>query len=129
MSHAVAWPNLRRNLIAILRGVTPDEAVPLTQMLAECGFDAVEIPLNSPDPLESIARVAAALPPGMLLGAGTVLTPERVATVHAAGARFLIAPNFDPPVVQAATRLGMASMPGVFTPTETFAALEAGASA
>ena len=128
MTVPVAWPPLRRNLVAILRGVRPDEAVALAAVLVEAGFDALEIPLNSPDPLQSIRLVAAAMPGHILVGAGTVLTAERVAAVHEAGARMLIAPNFNPEVVAMASRLGMASMPGVFTPTEAFAALMAGAS-
>ncbi len=126
---SVPWPSLRRHLVAILRGVTPGEAVALGEALVESGFDALEIPLNSPDPLDSIRRLAAALPPHVLLGAGTVLTAERVEAVHAAGARLLISPNVNPAVLAAGRRLGMASMPGIFTPTEAFAALEAGASA
>ena len=128
MTEPVAWPSLRRNLVAILRGVRPDEAVALAEVLVEAGFDALEIPLNSPDPLDSIGLVAAAMPRHVLVGAGTVLTAERVTAVHEAGARMLLAPNFNPEVVAEATRLGMASMPGVFTPTEAFGALAAGAS-
>ena len=128
MTEPVAWPPLRRNLIAILRGIRPDEAVALAQVLVETGFDALEIPLNSPDPLHSIRLVAAAMPRHVLVGAGTVLTAERVAAVHQAGARMLIAPNFNPEVVAMAGRLGIATMPGVFTPTEAFSALAAGAS-
>ena len=124
----VPWPRLARNLIAILRGVTPGEAVPLALALVESGFDAIEVPLNSPDPLDTIARLVAALPPHVLLGAGTVLTAERVGAVHAAGGRLIVAPNFDAGVLQEAGRLGMVSMPGVFTPTEAFGALAAGAS-
>ena len=122
------WPRLARNLVAILRGITPQEAVPIAMALAESGFDAIEVPLNSPDPLDTIARLAAALPPHVLLGAGTVLTAERVAAVHAAGGRLIVSPNCDPAVIQAAGQRGMVSMPGVFTPTEAFAALAAGAS-
>jgi len=122
------WPKLARNLIAILRGITPDEAVPIGLALVEAGFDAIEVPLNSPDPLDTIARLVQALPPHILLGGGTVLTPEGVAAIHAVGGRLIVAPNFNPRVVEAAERLGLVSMPGVFTPTEAFAALEAGAS-
>lgn len=125
---AVPWPRLTRNLIAILRGVRPDEAVPIAMALVESGFDAIEVPLNSPEPLGTIARLVAALPARVLLGAGTVLTAARVRDVHAAGGRLIVAPNFDPDVVREAGRLGMTSMPGVFTPTEAFGALAAGAS-
>jgi 2-dehydro-3-deoxyphosphogalactonate aldolase len=128
MRRVIAWPRLARNLVAILRGITPAEAVPIGLALVESGFDAIEVPLNSPDPLETIARLVAALPPHILLGAGTVLTPDRVAAVHQAGGRLIVAPNFNAEVVREAGRLGMVSMPGVFTPTEAFAALAAGAS-
>ena len=129
MTDAVAWPSLRRHLVAILRGIRPEEAVEFGQVLVESGFDALEVPLNSPEPLDSIGRLAAALPGHVLLGAGTVLTGERVVAVYEAGARLLISPNFNPEVVTAAGRLGLPSMPGVFTPSEAFAALAAGASA
>ena len=129
MTASVPWPALRRHLVAILRGVKPDEAVALGEVLVESGFDALEVPLNSPEPIESIRRLAAALPPGILLGAGTVLSAERVAAVHEAGARMVISPNSDPAVLTAAGRLGIPSMPGVFTATEAFGALAAGASA
>ncbi len=124
----VPWPPLRRNLVAILRGVRPGEALPLAQALVQSGFDAIEVPLNSPDPLDTLARLVAGLPPHVLLGAGTVLTAERAAAVHALGGRLIVAPNFDAGVVREAGRLGMVSLPGVLTPTEAFAALAAGAS-
>jgi 2-dehydro-3-deoxyphosphogalactonate aldolase len=122
------WPTLTRNLIAILRGIRPQEALPIARTLVEAGFDAIEVPLNSPDPLDTIARLVQALPPHILLGGGTVLAPDRVCAIHDAGGRLIVAPNFDPAVVQQAARLGLVSMPGVFTPTEAFAALAAGAS-
>lgn len=124
----VPWPRLTRNLIAILRGITPGEAVAVAQALVESGFDAIEVPLNSPEPLDTIARLVAALPAHVLLGAGTVLTAKQVGAVHAAGGRLIVSPNFDAEVVREAGRLGMVSMPGVFTPTEAFGALAAGAS-
>jgi 2-dehydro-3-deoxyphosphogalactonate aldolase len=126
--HAVPWPKLGRNLIAILRGVTPAEGVEIGAVLAESGFDAIEVPLNSPEPLDTIGRMVAALPRHVLIGAGTVLTAEQVAAVHGVGGRLIVSPNFDPAVVGTTTRLGMVSMPGVFTPTEAFGALAAGAS-
>ena len=125
---AAPWPKLRRNLVAILRGIKPAEAVPLALSLVASGFDAIEVPLNSPDPLDTIARLVAALPAHVLLGAGTVLSAERVRAVHAAGGRLIVSPNFQAEVVREAGRLGMVSLPGVFTPTEAFAALAAGAS-
>jgi 2-dehydro-3-deoxyphosphogalactonate aldolase len=122
------WPKLTRNLIAILRGIKPDEAVPIALALVAAGFDAIEVPLNSPDPLDTIARLVQALPPHILLGGGTVLAAEGVSAIHAAGGRLIVAPNFNPNVVAAAGRLGLVCMPGVFTPSEAFAALAAGAS-
>ena len=124
----IPWPRLNRNLIAILRGIRPDEAVPLALTLVQSGFDAIEVPLNSPDPLDTIARLVAALPAHVLLGGGTVLSADRVAAVHAAGGTLIVSPNFQPEVVREAGRLGMVSMPGVLTPTEAFGALAAGAS-
>lgn len=113
-------------LVAILRGITPPEAQPVGQVLVASGWRLIEVPLNSPDPLASIAALAAALPQAVV-GAGTVLHPAQVALVHAAGGRLIVAPNFNPDVVREAVRLGMACLPGVFTATEAFAALAAGA--
>lgn len=113
-------------LVAILRGVRPAEAQPVGAALADDGWRVIEVPLNSPQPLDSIAALARALPQAVV-GAGTVLRPEQVAPVHAAGGRLVVAPNFNPAVVREAARLGMACLPGVFTATEAFAALEAGA--
>jgi 2-dehydro-3-deoxyphosphogalactonate aldolase len=114
-------------LIAILRGLRPDEAPAIGAALAGEGWRLVEVPLNSPQPLESIARLAATLP-GVLVGAGTVLHAGEVREVHAAGGRLVVAPNFDAAVVEAARALGMVCLPGVATATEAFAALAAGAS-
>jgi len=114
-------------LVAILRGITPQEARPVGQALVEAGWRLLEVPLNSPDPLASIAALAAAFPQA-LVGAGTVLHPGQVARVHAAGGRLIVAPNFNAEVVREAVRLGMWCLPGVFTATEAFAALDAGAS-
>lgn len=113
-------------LVAILRGITPPEAQPVGQALVAAGWRLIEVPLNSPDPLASIAALAAAFPQAMV-GAGTVLHPAQVALVHAAGGRLIVAPNFNPEVVREAMRLGMQCLPGVFTATEAFAALDAGA--
>jgi 2-dehydro-3-deoxyphosphogalactonate aldolase len=124
----IPWPKLTRNLIAILRGIKPDDAVPIALALVEAGFDAIEVPLNSPDPLDTIARLVHALPTHILLGGGTVLAPDGVIAIHRAGGRLIVAPNFNPDVVAHASRLGLVCMPGVFTPTEAFAALAAGAS-
>ncbi len=123
------WPALRRNLVAILRGVRPDEAVAIGEALVAAGFDAIEVPFNSPEPLDSIAGLVRALPAEVLVGAGTVLDAGSVDAVHKAGGRLIVSPNMDPAVIGRAASLGMASLPGVFSPSEAFAALAAGASA
>jgi 2-dehydro-3-deoxyphosphogalactonate aldolase len=113
-------------LVAILRGLTPPEAQPVGQALVASGWRLIEVPLNSPDPLASIAALASAFSQAVV-GAGTVLHPAQVALVHAAGGRLVVAPNFNLDVVREAVRLDMACLPGVFTATEAFAALDAGA--
>lgn len=113
-------------LIAILRGLTPPEAPAIGSALVAAGFRLLEVPLNSPQPLDSIARLAQAFPEA-LVGAGTVLTAGQVRDVHAAGGRLVVAPNCDTDVVRESVRLGMACLPGIATPTEAFAALAAGA--
>ena len=113
-------------LVAILRGLTPDEAKSVGAALVASGWRLIEVPLNSPDPLSSIRALAAQFP-NALVGAGTVLQPQQVSEVHAAGGRMIVAPNFHPGVVREAVRLGMVCLPGVFTATEAFAALDAGA--
>lgn len=113
-------------LIAILRGLTPEEAPAIGQTLVGHGFAMIEVPLNSPQPLLSIAALAREFP-NILIGAGTVLTPQQVREVHGAGGRLIVAPNFNPQVVAEALALGMVVLPGVATATEAFAALEAGA--
>jgi 2-dehydro-3-deoxyphosphogalactonate aldolase len=113
-------------LVAILRGITPAEAVPVGQVLVDAGFRVIEVPLNSPDPLASISALAHAFPQAMV-GAGTVLRRQQVGPVQAAGGRLVVAPNFSAEVVQEARDLGLACLPGVATPTEAFAALDAGA--
>tara|TARA_R110001599_G_scaffold56398_2_gene155995 strand:+ start:31 stop:669 length:639 start_codon:yes stop_codon:yes gene_type:complete len=113
-------------LVAILRGLTPAEAPAIGEALADAGFGVLEVPLNSPQPLESIATLARAHPHS-LVGAGTVLTAEQVREVHAAGGQLIVSPNFNAAVVHEAIGLGMVCLPGIATPTEAFAALEAGA--
>jgi 2-dehydro-3-deoxyphosphogalactonate aldolase len=120
--HFVALP-----LIAILRGILPDSAVPIGQSLLDAGFHVIEIPLNSPEPLESIRRLAAAFGDRARIGAGTVLTVAQVHDVAAAGGTLIVSPNANPNVIRAAKAAGLWSAPGVATPTEGFAALEAGA--
>lgn len=115
----------RMPLIAILRGMRPEEAPWVLETLA--GFSILEVPLNSPRPLESIAYLVRHAPPGVLIGAGTVLTEAEVADVAATGAKLIIAPNYAPPVIAAAKARGLIALPGVATPTEAFAALAADA--
>lgn len=113
-------------LVAILRGLKPAEADAMGDVLFEAGFRLIEVPLNSPQPFDSIARLRRRLPQAVV-GAGTVLTAAEVCDVAAAGGELVVAPNFDRDVVVETVRLGMTSMPGIMTPTEAFAALAAGA--
>lgn len=117
----------RMPLIAILRGVTPDDVVPIGRALAEAGFAVIEVPLNSPEPIESIRRLQDALGTSCLIGAGTVMTERQVTEVASAGARLIVMPHGDPTVVRAAKAAGLFCLPGVATPTEGFAALANGA--
>lgn len=113
-------------LVAILRGLTPEEAPAVGDAIVESGFRLLEVPLNSPRPLESLALLSQRFPQA-LVGAGTVLTAQQVRNVHAAGGELIVAPNFNAEVVAEAKRLGLVSLPGVMTPTEAFGALAAGA--
>ena len=113
-------------LVAILRGLLPADAVAVGQALVAQGMSLIEVPLNSPQPLTSIAALSAALPDA-LVGAGTVLTPQQVRDIHAAGGQLIVSPNFNAEVVAEAVRLGLICLPGVMTPSEAFAALAAGA--
>ena len=115
--------------IAIIRGVEPEQAVEVTRVFGESGFDVVEVPLNSPKPLESIRRMAEAFGDELLIGAGTVLTVKDVNDVAEAGGKLIVSPNTNPEVIRETKRLGLMSVPGVMTPTECFAALDAGADA
>lgn len=114
-------------LVAILRGVTPGEVVPIGRVLVEVGFRLIEVPLNSPDPIESIRRLAAALGNTATVGGGTVLSCADAAAVAAAGGSLVVSPTMHPGVIAATRAAGMLSGPGVCTPTEAFAAIEAGA--
>jgi 2-dehydro-3-deoxyphosphogalactonate aldolase len=120
--HLAALP-----LIAILRGVRPDEAGAIGQALLEVGFRAIEVPLNSPQPLESIAALAAAFGERALIGAGTVLDAGAVPRIAAAGGRLVVMPHADRPIIGAAKAQGLLCIPGVATPTEALGALAAGA--
>ncbi len=117
------------SLVAILRGVRPEEVLDVAQVLVESGFRAIEVPLNSPDPLRSIERLAARLDASVLVGAGTVMSAADVDAVHAAGARLVLSPHRDVAVIRRTRERGLLSMPGVATPSEAFEALAAGAHA
>lgn len=123
------WPRLDRGLVAILRGLRPEEAPAIAAALVEAGFGAIEVPLNSPDPFTSIARIAADHGDRLLVGAGTVLTPDDVDRLADAGGRLLVSPNIDVDVMARAAAHGLVTMPGVFTPTEALRAVRSGASA
>lgn len=123
---ALAQAMAQLPLIAILRGLTPAEAPAIGQALVDSGFALIEVPLNSPEPLESIAALTKLFPQA-LIGAGTVLNTQQVKDVHAAGGRLIVSPNFNLAVVTQALALGMVVLPGVATPSEAFAALDAGA--
>ncbi len=118
---------MERNIIAILRGVTPDEVLGIGSALIAAGITKIEVPLNSPEPFDSISRLAEAFGGSALIGAGTVLTADEVGKVKAAGGRLVVSPNCDPEVITATKAAGLLSYPGVMTPSECFAALKAGA--
>lgn len=116
-------------LVAIIRGVRPDEVETISEALIESGIRIIEVPLNSPDPLESISRLARRFGRRALIGAGTVLRPEQVAEVADAGGRIVVSPSSNMEVIQRTLAAGMVSVPGFFTASEAFAALDAGAHA
>lgn len=118
---------MSREIIAILRGVTPPEAVDMTAVLIEAGITRIEVPLNSPDPLTSIAEMARTFSDQAAIGAGTVLDPADVARVQSAGGTLIVSPDCNPDVITATRQAGLKSYPGVMTPTECFTALRAGA--
>ena len=128
-SQRFAAASARLPLVAILRGLTPNEAVPIAHTLYDAGFRLIEVPLNSPEPLRSIAAIRAALDSDALVGAGTVLSVQAVAQVRAAGGELIVMPHADCTVIRAAKAAGAICLPGIATPTEAFAALEAGADA
>jgi 2-dehydro-3-deoxyphosphogalactonate aldolase len=118
---------MTRKIIAILRGITPEEAGPICAGLIEAGISTIEIPLNSPRPLQSIEMLARTFGGSATIGAGTVLTAQQVRDVAAAGGQIIVSPNFDAEVVATSKTSGLQSWPGVLTPSECFAALKAGA--
>ena len=121
-THFAACP-----LVAVLRGLTPDEAPAVADALVDAGITLIEVPLNSPDPFRSIAQLADRYGDRAVIGAGTVLTVADVARVADAGGVLVVSPNTDPAVIGASVAAGMISLPGYFTPSEGFAALAAGA--
>jgi len=125
----VPFPPMKRPLVAILRGIKPDEVEGIVDGLIESGMTAIEIPLNSPEPFSSIAIAVKKAPAEILIGAGTVLTPEDVERLHDVGGRLMVSPNVDPEVIASAWDRGMVTMPGVFTATEALLAAKSGASA
>jgi len=118
---------MSRPIIAILRGVTPAEAASIGQCLIRSGIDRIEVPLNSPDPLDSIGILAREFGEDALIGAGTVLTATEVDMVNMVGGKLIVSPNCDTEVISRTAELGLQSWPGVYSPTEAFAALKAGA--
>lgn len=118
---------MSRPLIAILRGLRPDEATGIGQALIDAGIDRIEVPLNSPDPFDSIVNLAAAFGDKAEIGAGTVLTMAQVGRVKEAGGQMVVSPDTNADVIRTTKALGMNSYPGILTPTEAFAALAAGA--
>lgn len=118
---------MSREIIAILRGITPDEAVPVADALIEAGITRIEVPLNSPDPFDSIGKMLDAHADVAMIGAGTVLDVQAVERLHQMGAHMVVSPDANVSVIAATKQAGMMSFPGVMTPTECFAALHAGA--
>lgn len=116
-------------LIAILRGLEPEQAIPVGEILIDAGFRTIEVPLNSPKPLESIKRLAEAFSDRAIIGAGTVLQANDIGAVAKAGGRLVVMPHADISLIRKADHLGLFCIPGVATPTEAFAALDAGADA
>ena len=116
-----------RNIVAILRGIAPADAEAVTAALIDAGITKIEVPLNSPGPFDSIARMVRGFGDGAIIGAGTVLTVEDVARVRDAGGRLVVSPDANPQVIHATKSAGLLSYPGVMTPTECFVALRAGA--
>ena len=129
MTAPAPWPRLRRDLVAILRGIRPDEVEAVAGTLVVAGFEAIEVPLNSPEPFRSIERLARRFGAEVLVGAGTLLDPEDADRLGDAGGRLMVSPNLDEAVLRRAAALGLVTLPGVFTATEALAAVRIGASA
>lgn len=129
MTSSITWPSLRRNLVAILRGIKPEEIEAAVDALIEAGFEAIEVPLNSPDPFLSIEKARRLAPENVLIGAGTVLEVAQVDRLHGVGGNLLVTPNVEPDVIRRAVGHGMVTMPGVFTATEALLAAKSGAAA
>lgn len=125
---SIPFPPIKRPLVAILRGIKPDEALSIVSALLEADMTAIEIPLNSPEPFRSIEIAAKRAPTDVLIGAGTVLTPADVDRLHDVGGRLMVSPNVDVDVLARARHHAMITMPGVFSPTEALLAARAGAS-
>ena len=125
----IAWPSLKRNLVAILRGIKPEEIEGVVSVLVEAGFEAIEVPLNSPEPFVSIERARRLAPASCLIGAGTVLEVAQVDRLKDVGGNLLVTPNVEPAVIERAVVHGMVTMPGVFTATEALLAARSGAAA
>ncbi|MDG1430819.1 MAG: 2-dehydro-3-deoxy-6-phosphogalactonate aldolase [Paracoccaceae bacterium] len=118
---------MSRNIVAILRGIQPEEATELTGVLIACGITKIEVPLNSPRPFDSIGNMARAFGSEAMIGAGTVLTANDVRRVAEAGGKLVVSPDCNPDIIKATKASGMLSFPGVMTPTECFLALRSGA--
>lgn len=118
---------MTRNIVAILRGISPAEALKISETLIECGITKIEVPLNSPDPFNSIEQMVRSFGTDALIGAGTVLTPTDVTRLKDVGGALVVSPDCNPAVIEATKAAGMLSFPGVLTPTECFTALRHGA--
>ena len=129
MEQRIPWPKVKRSLVAILRGVRPDEAETIVGTLIETGFELIEVPLNSPEPFVSIERLSKRFGRDCWIGAGTVLTTGDCTRLAELGGRLMVSPNIDADVLAMARARQMVTMPGVFSPTEALLALRCGASA
>jgi 2-dehydro-3-deoxyphosphogalactonate aldolase len=129
IARSIPWPKVKRSLVAILRGVRPDEAEVIVETLIDSGFELIEVPLNSPDPFVSIERLCKRFGNDCWIGAGTVLSAADCARVAECGGRLMVSPNIDADVLAMARTRHMVTMPGVFSPTEALLALRCGASA